>query len=134
MATWSRCGGRSPWEPAWAETGDDVSFTVYRQADGSTHLYFLAVDWYRPEEQIRTATLRLGQTAYPVSMPFGILVKCVTDGTRAAWATSEEGEVLSVSSDGIRVQGTGKVTFCVAENGRVRTVTVDFSERPVQIV
>ncbi len=121
-------------EPVWAETGDDVSFTAYRQEDGSTHLYFLAVDWYRPEEKTRTATLRLGQTAYPVSMPFGVMLKCVTDGTRAAWATSEQGEVLSVSSTGIRVQGTGKVTFCIAENGSTRTETIDFSEKNVQVV
>ena len=121
-------------EPVWAETGDDVSFTAYRQADGSTHLYFLAVDWYRPEPGIRTATLRLGQERYPVSMSFGIMLKCVTDGRRAAWAESEAGEVLSLGEAGVRVQGTGTVTFCLAEGGKLRHVTVDFSTEPIQTI
>lgn len=121
-------------EPVWAETGDDVSFTAYRQADGSTHLYFLAVDWYRPEAGIRTATLRLGQARYPVSMPFGVMLKCVTDGRRAAWAESEAGEVLSLGEAGVRVQGTGSVTFCLAEGGVIRRVAVDFSTNPIQTI
>lgn len=119
-------------EPVWGQTGDDTEFAVYRQEDGSTHVYFLAVDWYRDPVPCRHAQLRIGQVCYDVAMPFGVLVKCVTDGQRAAWATSEEGEVLTLTEAGIRVQGSGQVTFCVAENGTIRQELVDFSASPIQ--
>lgn len=121
-------------EPVWATTGDDVEFAVYRQEDGSAHVYFLAVDWYRPEEPLRHATLRLGKRTYDVALPFGVLVKCVTDGDSAAWPTAEEGEVLCREQDGWKVQGRGKVDFCIAENGDLRRVTVDFSENPIAFI
>lgn len=121
-------------EPIWGETGDDTEFAVYRQTDGSTHVYFLAVDWYREPAPCRHVKLRIGQTHYDVAMPFGVLLKCVTDGQRAAWATTEDGEVLAVTEAGIRVQGSGRVTFCVAANGNVREESVDFSNAPIQML
>lgn len=121
-------------EPIWAGTKDDAEFAVYRQADGGAHVYFLAVDWYRPEKDLRRAELRLGEQRYEVSFPFGVLIKCVTDGHCAAWATAETGEVLSVSDEGIRVQGMGKENFCIAKDGIVRTLTVDCSENKIQII
>lgn len=121
-------------EPIWGETGDDVEFAVYRQADGSAHIYFLAVDWYREPAHLRRAKFRLGEARYEVAMPFGVLIKCVTDGKRAAWPTNEDGEVLSITEAGVRVQGTGKVTFCLAANGTIREETVDFSASPIKIL
>ena len=118
-------------ESVWAECDDDVEFAVYRQKDGTDHVYFLAVDWYREPEGMRRATLRLDDTRYDLSFPFGVMLKCVTDGKRAVWATSEDGEVLSLEN-GIAVQGTGRVTFCVAENGAITEKTVNFTDHPVQ--
>ena len=118
-------------EPVWVECGDDVEFAVYRQKDGTKHIYFLAVDWYRDPDGVRHADLRLGDTHYDVTLPFGVMLKCVTDGKRAVWAKSEDGEILTLS-DGVTVQGVGQVTFCVAENGTVTEKVVDFSAAPVQ--
>lgn len=119
-------------EPCWTETGDDVGSAVYEQADGSRHLYLMAVDWFRPEEKLRQANVRVGEHRYTVSMPFGVLVKCVVKGDQAAWPHSEEGEVLSIEHGAARVQGCGKVTFTLAEGGSTREVTVDFDTAPVQ--
>ena len=118
-------------EAVWAECDDDVEFAVYRQKDGTDHVYFLAVDWYRDPAPLRHATLRVGKDTYDVAFPFGVMLKCVTDGKRAVWAKSEDGEVLSLAN-GVTVQGVGNVTFCVAENGTVTEKTVDFSAAPVQ--
>ncbi|MBQ8742928.1 MAG: hypothetical protein IJZ03_06125 [Clostridia bacterium] len=121
-------------EKVWASTGDDVQFAVYDQNDGSKHIYFLAVDWYRPEEDLRHATLRIGTDSYDVALPFGVMLKAVTDkeNTVAVWANSENAEVLSVSDGEVTVQGGGIIEFTVAKGGVLRNLTVDFSENPVQ--
>ena len=118
-------------EPVFAESGDDVEFALYRQKDGAMHVYFLAVDWYREPNAMRHATLRLGEERYDLAFPFGVMLKCVSDGKRAVWAKSEDGEVLSLEN-GVTVQGTGRVTFCVAQGGTITEKTVDFAAEPVQ--
>lgn len=119
-------------ERIWAETGDDVEFTVYQQENGDSHVYFLAVDWYRDPALLRHASLRIGSQKYGIRLPFGVMYKCVVSGDNAAWAESENGEVLSVSDTAITVQGTGNVTFCVARNGKLSRIAVDFTAEPVQ--
>jgi len=119
-------------EPAWVSCGDDVEFAVYEQMDGTRHVYFLAVDWYRDPATLRHATLRLGTDCYDVALPFGVMLKCVTDGKATVWAESEEGEVLALAGDTATVQGAGKVTFCVAKEGQLQAVTLDFTKEPVQ--
>jgi hypothetical protein len=74
----------------------------------------------------------VGAEQYDVELPFGVMLKCVCNGQTAVWAKSEEGEVLSLDEGAATVQGTGAVTFCVAKNGGLQTVTVDFSKEPVQ--
>lgn len=110
----------------WTETEDDVGSAVYRQENGSSHIYFTAVDWFRSAEPLRTARLRIRSDRYTVSMPFGVMIKCVAKDGRAAWPHSENGEVLSLSASSVRVQGTGTVTFTLAAGGTERDVTVDF--------
>jgi hypothetical protein len=119
-------------EPVWAFCGDDVEFAVYTQDNGDRHVYLLAVDWYREPTLLRHATLRVGAEQYDVELPFGVMLKCICNGQTAVWAKSEEGEVLSLDEGAATVQGTGVVTFCVAKNGGLQTVTVDFSKEPVQ--
>lgn len=119
-------------ETVWAESGDRTEFSVYDQEDGSRHVYFLAVDWYREPAEERHATLRLGTATYDVAMPFGVLIKCVCRDGIAAWAGSEEGEVLSVTDRSILVQGTGSVPFIIARNGKTERITVDFSQQSLQ--
>ena len=119
-------------EPIWAETGDDVGSAVYVQDDGARHVYLLAVDWYRPESNIRTARVRVGQDKYAVEMPFGTMIKCVAKGDCVAWPHSENGEVLSVEDGKARVQGSGVVKFTVGKAGTAREVEIDFAQAAVQ--
>jgi hypothetical protein len=126
LAEWANAA-----EPVWASCGDDVEFTVYRQADGGAHVYFLAMDWYREPGFLRRATLRVGADHYNVDVPFGVMLKCVCNGKSAVWAKSEDGEVLSLGENAATVQGAGIVTFCVAKNGTVTEKTVDFTVAPV---
>lgn len=119
-------------EPVWAETGDDVEFALYKQKDGGSHVYFLAVDWYRAPEPVRHATLRMGEAKYDIDVPFGIMLKCVTNDDTAIWAENEDGEVISINGNTVTVQGTGKVTFNIAKDGKIKAHTVDFSENNVQ--
>ena len=93
---------------------------------------FLDVDWYHDPAPLRHATLLVGEKQYDVSVPFGIMLKCVVQGDVAAWAESESGEVLSISDKSITVQGTGKVTFRVARDGDCRSFTVDFSDTTIK--
>ena len=119
-------------EPIWAETGDDVGSAVYVQDDGARHVYLLAVDWYRPESNIRTARVRVGQDKYAVEMPFGTMIKCVAKSDCVAWPHSEDGEVLSVEDGKARVQGSGVVKFTVGKAGTAREVEIDFAQAAVQ--
>ena len=120
-------------EPVWAETGDDdVSFALYRQEDGSAHVYFLAVDWFRDPAALRHAVLRVGADRYGVALPFGVLVRATVRDGRAVWPLGENGGVLSLEGATAVVQGTGACDFACASNGATHIVTVDFSEKPVQ--
>jgi len=119
-------------EHVWAQTGEDVEFTVYQQENGDHHVYFLAVDWFRDPEPLRHATLRIGSQKYDISLPFGVMLKCVVAGDRAAWAESEDGEVLKISDTSITVQGTGTVIFRVVREGKQTRIPVDFTTNPVQ--
>lgn len=121
-------------EAVWASTGDDVAFTVYQQEDGSRHIYFLAVDWYKDPDNLRQAELRISENRYPVSMPFGTMIKCVSANGIGVWPHTEDGEVLSVSAHEITVQGVGTVPFSIAANGIVQERTIDFTKQPIQTI
>jgi len=121
-------------ETVWGKTDGNTEFTLYRQPDGSNHIYFLAVDWYREPDTLRTGYLRIDTHEYPVTMPFGVMIKCVEKGGIAAWPDSENGEVLSVSNSEITVQGTGSVCFHLAADGKITKETVCFSDKNVKTV
>ena len=120
-------------EPSAMISGDEVETAAYEQGDGTRHYYVLAVDWFRAPEPLRHASLRLGQNRYPVELPFGVMLKIVTDGKRAAWCLSEEGEVLRLEPGIAVVQGAGLQTFCLAQNGELRTVEANFDE-PIKVL
>ncbi len=115
-------------EPIWAETGDDVEFTVYRQEDGTAHVYFLAVDWYNTPDSIRTAKLRLGDVRYEIPVPFGTMLKCVATKEEAILSESEDGEVISLTDGVATVQGQGSVSFRICKDGKQRIETLDFTD------
>jgi len=121
-------------EKIWAETGDDVGSAVYELDDGSRDVYFLPVDWYRPEGKIRRARLLVGGHGYEISMPFGTMIRAHANGNAAAWPHTESGDVLSIEGDSVRIQGSGKVCFTLAKDGVQRDVTVDFDLSTQQMI
>jgi hypothetical protein len=121
-------------ERVWAKADEKVTFAVYNQKDESKHVYFLAVDWYNDPETMRKATLRVGANEYGVEMPFGVMIKCVVNGESFAYPCSENAEVLEVSENSFKAQGTGKVQFVCGKNGTQKTVEIDFTNNFVQTV
>ena len=122
-------------EHAWVENLDDaVQFTVYDTENSERHIYLIATDWYRDPALTRRASIRVGEHRYPVEMPFGIMIKCVTRGDLLAYPHSEDGEILAIDGNTVRLQGVGRVTFTLAKNGNAKTITLDFTNEPVQTV
>lgn len=130
----SICKEMASKENVWAETGNDVEFAVYRQADQSSHIYFLAVDWYGDPNIVRNATLRIGTDRYVLSIPFGVMIKCVCKESVSVFAESEDGEVLSVENGVATVQGEGVVSFRICKNGKQRVETLDFTKSVLQYI
>jgi hypothetical protein len=128
----SICKEATSKEKVWAETGNDVEFSVYRQEDQSMHIYFLAVDWYHDPNSIRTATLRIGADQYNLPIPFGVMIKGLCKENVAVFAEGEDGEVLSVENGVATVQGEGTVSFRVCKNGKQSVETVDFTKSVLQ--
>ncbi len=118
-------------EKVWAKTGNDIGTAMYKQNDGSMHIYFLAVDWYNGREGIRKAELLMDNVSYNVELPFGVMTKAVCNNGTAVWPLNEEGEVLSVNENGATLQGCGVIDFVVAKNGESKVITVDFSANSV---
>lgn len=120
-------------EPSWVKCGEDVQFTVYDDGD-VREIYLIAPDWYRNPEELRHAEVRVGKHFYPISFPFGTMIKCMVKGDTLAYPHSENGEVLDILDGLVRVQGEGQVDFTVCRDGEQRTVTVDFTDEPVQVI
>lgn len=119
-------------EPSYMHTDENVQFTVYMQPDGSRHYYVLAIDWFHPTDTHHTASLRIGDASYDISVPWGTLLKLVVTETSGAWCESEDGEVLSVTDTSVTVQGIDTCRFHIVQNGREQIRVVDFTENPVQ--
>jgi cyanophycinase-like exopeptidase len=83
---------------------------------------------------MRQAKLVANGFEYEVSLPFGVLIKAVSNGNVSVWAESENGEVMSVSDGSITVQGTGEVSFVVAQNGKQTKQTVSFKDEAVKTI
>ena len=120
-------------EHAWVSCGEDMQFTVYDDGD-MREIYLIAPDWYRDPEKLRHAKIRVGEYKYPVSLPFGVMLKCVVKGDTLVYPHTEDGEVLEILGEEIRVQGEGKVEFTVCKNGKQSTRLVDFSEQNTAII
>lgn len=120
-------------EKVWVKTDEKVEFTVY-DTETNRHIYLLAVDWYNNPEDLRLAKLISGEFEYDIKIPFGVMLKCVSDGKKTVWCKTENGDVLSVLTDEIKVQGTDTAEFVIAENGTLKNITVDFTKETVQII
>ena len=111
-----------------------VQFAVYGQADGSKHIYFLAIDWFDASAPTHTAMLRIGECEYPVEVRYGTMIKAVAKDKVAAWFDSEECDVLSICDNRIKVQGVGTGTLFIAKDGEKKCLDVDFLEDSVRYI
>ncbi len=118
-------------EKAFMRVDEKVGFTVYDQADGSRHIYVIAVDWYNDPETVRHSTLLLSGREYPVDITFGTMLKLVAEEDIAVWSDDETVEVLEVGSEGFTVQGAGVTTVKVAREGVLCERVLDFTEKPI---
>ena len=121
-------------ERIWARGDDCLQFAVYGQADGSKHIYFLAIDWFDASAPTHTATIRVGEYEYPVEVRYGRMIKAVVRGDVAAWFDSEENDVLRIEGNGICVQGCAKGVLFVAREGRIQQIEVDLTESSLQTI
>ena len=117
-------------ERVWAEATKGTQFALYDRGE-EKDVYFLAIDWYRPTQPLRTATLRIGENRHTVSFPFGTMIKASVWEDYAAYPHSEEAEVISVKNGIARIQGTGIVKFTFLNGRNSYEKDIDFTDRPV---
>ena len=119
-------------EPFTVETDETIEHTVFRQEDGSYHLYLLAIDWWRPEDAPRMARLHLGKSVISIDVRWGTMLKIAVEGSRAVWCETEDGEVLSFDQGMVSLQGVDRTVFHFVKDGREEVALLDFSEKAVQ--
>ena len=117
-------------EHVWAEATQGTQFSVYDRGE-ETDVYFLAADWYRAPENMRTATLRIGKNNHVVTFPFGTMIKASVWQGYGAYPHTESAEVISVKDGVAKLQGTGKVNFTFLCDEKSYNKTVDFTSSPV---
>ena len=117
-------------EPVWVDASAGTQFAVYDRGE-ERDVYFLAADWYRAPENMRSATLRIGDKCYVVTFPFGTMIKASVWKHFGAYPHSENAEVISVKDGIAKLQGAGKVNFTFLNNGKSYEKTVDFTNSPV---
>lgn len=118
-------------EPSIIACGEDVQYAIYKQTNGDYHHYVTPVDWYNDPEPRRTATIRIGEYRYRLSLAFGDMIKIVANSEVGAYAEEGSAEVLSVRKDAVTVQGVDAVTLHVLKDGKDTVYTLDCSTEPV---
>lgn len=118
-------------ESIYAKGSRNVQFSVFALENGGRELYFLATDWHKecPDGE---GILVLGAQEYPISVPWGQLVKVTAYGESALYPVKDENEVIFFDGVTARVQGKGMAEFVLCRNGACKTITVDFSEESVR--
>ena len=117
-------------EPVWAESTTGTQFAVYDRGE-ERDVYFLASDWYRAPELIRSATLRIGEHRHTVKFPFGTMIKASVWKNFAAYPHTEDAEVISVKNGVAKLQGTGIVNFTFLNGANSYEKQLDFTKSPI---
>jgi len=115
-------------EKCRVECGEDVQYSIFKQDDGTWHIYLTAVDWYDTSDTLRKARLIIEDASYSIEMPFGKIVKVVTDGKTAVWPENELDEVICLDGNSFMAQGEGKGKFYVAQDGNIKEYVLDFDK------
>ena len=118
-------------EYVWAKSSQGTQFAVYDRGE-ERDVYFLACDWYRAPERMRSAELRIGKATHTLSFPFGTMIKASVWKEYAAYPHTENAEVISVKNGIARIQGAGRVTFSFIKGAEKYDKTVDFTAEAVQ--
>ena len=77
-------------------------------------------------EYLRKAKIVTENGEYTVEMPFGKIVKIVTDGKTFVWPENELAEVIKLTNSEFTAQGESKEKFYIAQNGNVKECELDF--------
>ena len=117
-------------EPVYAECTRGTQFAVYDRGD-EKDVYFLAADWYKTPEILRSAKLRIGENLHEISFPFGVMIKASVWQDYGAYPHSEDAEVISVKDGIAKLQGTGKVNFTFLNGEKSYKKAIDFTNSPV---
>jgi len=118
-------------EPVWAECTRGTQFALYDRGE-EKDVYFLAADWYKAPEALRSATLRIGEHKHTVTFPFGTMIKASVWQNYAAYPHSENAEVISVKNGIAELQGTGIVNFTFLKDGKSYEKAIDFKDSTVR--
>ena len=90
------------------------------------------MDWYNTNDNLRKAKIITENGLYNIEMPFGKIVKIVTDGNTLVWPEDELNEVVLLKDNSFTAQGEGKGSFYVACGGNVKECVLDFSKSSMQ--
>ncbi len=107
-----------------------VQATQYDLPDGSSEIYYMAVDWWNEEDTLRHAALRIGDAHYDIELPFGVMKKVKVQNQTAIVCDTESGDVLSLSDSEVLLQGEGKEHFTVLADNQSYRLDMDFSKYP----
>ncbi len=116
-------------EPVFAECTPGTQFAVYDRGE-EKDIYFLAADWYKSPETLRTAILRIGDNCHKVNFPFGVMIKASVWQSFGAYPHTENAEVISVKDGIAKLQGTGIVNFTFLNGEKSYEKAVDFTNSP----
>lgn len=118
-------------EHTYAKGDRNVQFAVYDTENNGRDIYFIATDWHK-ETPDGTGKLVIGQNEYSISVPWGQLVKVSACGSCAIYPEKDENEVVYFDGSSVRLQGVGIADFILCKDGRIKKITVDFSESSVK--
>lgn len=121
-------------ENGFIECDDTVQFAVYKQNDGSRHIYLLAVDWYNDPNKTRHAKFLFGTKKYAIDIKFGEMLKIVINDNIAAWTNDDTADVLEICDDFVKLQGIGSTKLCMVKNGNLLEKNIDFSDNAIKII
>lgn len=111
-----------------------MQFAVYKQNDGSRHIYLLAVDWYNDPNKTRHAKFLFGTKKYAIDIKFGEMLKIVINDNIAAWTNDDTADVLEICDDFVKLQGIGSTKLCMVKNGNLLEKNIDFSDNAIKII
>ena len=102
-----------------------VSFTEYKEEDGSTTIYLLDINWW--ENSGASCTLCVGGRRYPISLDGNRMrvVRISNDEKIALMYSSADISVSKVSSEEVHLKGCGKIELTYFKNGSARIVELE---------